>query len=80
MLIIKAAITPGIQPKTVKIKTITKEPQPLSITANGGKTMHNKTRKQPIKNIFSKVIKIILQYNVNIFTIVVIKLYFCFKC
>ena len=64
---IKAAITPGTQPKIVKIKTITKEPQPLSITAKGGKTIHNKTLKQPIKNIFSKVIKIILQYNVNMF-------------
>lgn len=64
---IKAAITPGTQHKNVKIKTITKEPHPLSITANGGKIMHNKTLKQPIKNIFSKVIKIILQYNVNMF-------------
>ncbi len=35
--IIKAAITPGIQPNKVNIKTIKKEPQPLSIIDNGGK-------------------------------------------
>ena len=30
-------MTPGIQPKTVKINTITMEPHPLSITESGGK-------------------------------------------
>jgi hypothetical protein len=45
---INAAITPGIQPKQVKMKTITIDPQPLSITAKGGKITHNRTLKQPI--------------------------------
>ena len=34
---ISAAITPGIQPKQVRINTIRIEPQPLSYTARGGK-------------------------------------------
>lgn len=38
-------MTPGIQPQIVKIKIIKKEPQPLSITANGGKKIANKTLK-----------------------------------
>lgn len=29
-------MTPGIQPRTVKINTITIEPHPLSITESGG--------------------------------------------
>tara|TARA_B110000003_G_C16576886_1_gene506500 strand:+ start:639 stop:809 length:171 start_codon:yes stop_codon:yes gene_type:complete len=41
----KAAITPGTQPQSVKIKTIKKEPQPLSTTARGGNKMDNKTRQ-----------------------------------
>jgi len=40
---IKAAITPGIQPHTVKINTITMEPHPLSITAKGGNKIDNNT-------------------------------------
>ena len=40
---IKAPITPGIQPKQVKINTIRTEPQPLSITANGGKIIESRT-------------------------------------
>ncbi len=48
---ISAAITPGIQPQTVRIKTIITEPQPLSITAKGGKridssTLHKLIQKQ----------------------------------
>ncbi len=43
-----AAITPGTHPKIVKINTIKTEPQPLSITANGGQIIVTKTRKQPI--------------------------------
>jgi hypothetical protein len=42
-MIIMAAITPGIQPIQVNIKTISIEPQPLSNTANGGKMIHNNT-------------------------------------
>jgi hypothetical protein len=45
---IKAAITPGTHPQRVSIKTIMKEPQPLPITASGGKIMANKTLKQPM--------------------------------
>ena len=40
----RAAITPGTQPQKVKSRTIRKEPQPLPITARGGKSMANKTR------------------------------------
>ena len=36
LMIISAAITPGTHPHNVKIKTITKDPQPLSKTAKGG--------------------------------------------
>ncbi len=56
---IKAAITPGIQPKQVKIKTIITDPQPLSITAKGGKTMHKSTLRQPIINFLQRSIKYI---------------------
>jgi hypothetical protein len=52
LLIIKAAITPGIQPKHVKIKTMIMEPQPLSITAKGGKIIHSITLKMPILDVF----------------------------
>jgi hypothetical protein len=45
---IKAAITPGTHPQRVSRKTIIKEPQPLPITAKGGKIMANKTLKQPM--------------------------------
>ena len=40
-----AAITPGIQPKQVRIETIKMLPHPLSKTAKGGKTMARITRK-----------------------------------
>jgi len=46
--IINAPITPGIQAKSVKINTITNEPQPLSTTAKGGKMIH-KITGQPQK-------------------------------
>lgn len=42
--ITSAAITPGIQPRQVKINTIIIEPQPLSITASGGKIIERITR------------------------------------
>ena len=41
--ITNAAITPGTHPQIVKIKTIIKEPQPLSTTAKGGDKIDNKT-------------------------------------
>tara|TARA_R110001583_G_scaffold46395_1_gene145508 strand:+ start:13967 stop:14158 length:192 start_codon:yes stop_codon:yes gene_type:complete len=55
LLIIKAAITPGIHPKQVKMKTIIIDPHPLSITAKGGKMMHNRTLRQPILYFFNIV-------------------------
>lgn len=48
---IKAAITPGTQPINVRIVVIRMEPQPLSMTASGGKITHNKTRQQLIANL-----------------------------
>jgi hypothetical protein len=54
LLIIKAAITPGIHPKHVKIKTMTIEPHPLSITAKGGNMMQRSTLKQPILYFFQR--------------------------
>ena len=45
---ISAPMTPGIQPKSVRIKTIVMEPQPRSITASGGKMMANSTWRQDI--------------------------------
>lgn len=44
----KAPITPGIHPQSVNKKIIKKEPQPLSITDNGGNMIANKTRKKLI--------------------------------
>jgi hypothetical protein len=41
--IIKAAITPGIHPQTVSIKTIITDPQPLPITASGGNRIAKRT-------------------------------------
>ena len=46
---ISAAITPGIHPKSVRINTIKIEPQPLSITERGGKTMAKITLQILIK-------------------------------
>jgi hypothetical protein len=43
---IRAAITPGTQPQSVRIKTMIKDPQPLPITDKGGKIMASKTRKK----------------------------------
>ncbi len=43
-----APMTPGIQPKQVRIKTIVIDPQPRSITASGGKIIANSTWRQDI--------------------------------
>ena len=45
---IKAAITPGIQPSKVRMATNRMEPQPSSKTANGGKMIANITLKRLI--------------------------------
>ena len=47
-MIIKAAITPGIQPIQVNKNTINIEPHPLSKTAKGGKIIHKMTRRHDI--------------------------------
>ena len=57
LMIINAAITPGTHPHNVKIKTITKEPQPLSTTAKGGKKMERSTRQTLM--LLNKVIDLI---------------------
>jgi len=44
--ITKAAITPGTQPQSHNKKTIKIEPQPLSITANGGQIIERRTLKK----------------------------------
>ena len=55
---IKAEITPGIQPHKVSINTIIIEPQPLSITARGGNMIDKITlqirslNKFTINNLF----------------------------
>jgi hypothetical protein len=41
-------MTPGIQPQSVSKKMIKKEPQPLSMTAKGGKTIAKSTLKKLI--------------------------------
>lgn len=38
-------MTPGTHPQSVRMKTITKDPHPLSITANGGKRIESRTRQ-----------------------------------
>lgn len=40
---IKAPITPGIQPQSVNKKTIKIDPQPLSIIESGGNKIANNT-------------------------------------
>jgi hypothetical protein len=58
--ITSAAIHPGIQPRSVRIKVITIFPHPWSYTANGGNTMHNKTLKQ----LISSTLKIKLEFSI----------------
>ena len=41
-----AAMTPGIHPRQVRMKTMRNEPQPLSTTARGGKRMQRRTRQR----------------------------------
>jgi len=64
---ISAAITPGIQPHNVSIKTIKNDPQPLSTIAKGGKMMHNITLHNDIflRLIYSKVKKRFIKNILN---------------
>ena len=43
---ISAPITPGTHAQSVSKKTITTDPQPLSITAKGGKIIAKSTRNR----------------------------------
>ena len=52
LTIIRAAITPGIQPKRVSINTSKTEPHPLSITAKGGNITQRITRQIDIFIVF----------------------------
>ena len=47
-------MTPGIQPRQVKIKIIKNEPHPLSTTDKGGKIIANKTLINDINTISSE--------------------------
>lgn len=46
-------MTPGIQPRTVKINTITMEPHPLSITESGGNIIASITLQMLINKIIA---------------------------
>ena len=50
-----AKITPGIHPAQVRSRTIRMEPQPLSITASGGKMIESSTLQNDIINGFMLV-------------------------
>lgn len=60
--IINAARTPGTQPAIVRIVTMTIEPHPWSITANGGNIIERITLKHDIANILSKIINCFHSY------------------
>ena len=45
LFIIRAPITPGTHAQRVRRNTISTDPQPLSITASGGKMIHKMTRQ-----------------------------------
>lgn len=45
---INAAITPGTHPKAVRMKTIKKDPHPLSKTAKGGNKIAKRKRQRLI--------------------------------
>jgi hypothetical protein len=66
--IINAPITPGTHAHNVRRKTIIIEPQPLSITAKGGKIMQSITRKIDIIQFFmdnNKTLKVLLSYGIS---------------
>ena len=47
-----APITPGTHPQQVRIRTMSTDPHPRSITASGGKKMARRTRRRDIEIIF----------------------------
>ena len=50
--ITNAAITPGTHPASVKIKVMSTDPQPLSMTERGGKRIARRTRKKLMGCVF----------------------------
>jgi len=56
------AITPGIQPQIVRIRTSKMAPQPLSNTASGGQIMQMMALRIPMfeKNKLSKILKTLI--------------------
>jgi len=63
LTIIKAAITPGIHPHRVRISTSITEPQPLSITASGGKIIQRITRQIDIVFYLNLVVEICKMFD-----------------
>lgn len=57
----RAAITPGTQPKRVRINTIRREPHPLSYTAKGGNSTDKITRQRLIEANFQAKIELIFR-------------------
>ena len=53
--IIKAAITPGIQPQSHNKNTINTDPQPLSKTDKGGNTIAKRTLQILIIDLFMMI-------------------------
>ncbi len=66
MRITKAAITPGTHPQSHNKKTISIEPQPLSMTANGGQIIERSTLQKLIVN--KLLYKLILIYHYDAIT------------
>ncbi len=58
-------MTPGTQPQSVNKNTINKEPQPLSMTAKGGKNIANKTLSNDIMIFFmlAKIMNFIVEIH-----------------
>ena len=58
-------MTPGTQPQSVNKNTINKEPQPLSMTAKGGKKIANKTLSNDIMIFFmlAKIMNFIVEIH-----------------
>ena len=61
-----APITPGIQASSVRMRTIKIEPQPLSITASGGKIMHRITRQRDILFHINGSLRLLLETNLAV--------------
>jgi hypothetical protein len=61
---IKAAITPGTHPNTVRINTINIDPHPLSMTESGGKMMAKITLQMLINYVFNLGMNVIFKNRV----------------